>query len=276
MTSFMVTAQTDDAVRISEVRHWTDRLFSFSVERPASFRFRSGEFIMLGLLDERGKPLLRAYSIASPSWDEQLGFYSIKVPDGPLTSRLQNIQIGDFIIMRKKPVGTLVLDALIPGKRIYMIATGTGVAPFASLIRDPELYEKYEQVILIHTCRDIAELAYGKELVETMKENPLIGELALKQLRYLPSTTRENSEITGRATDLIRNGELFSVLSAAPFSPEQDRVMICGSMAMNTDMKEICEEFGLVEGANSQPGHYVVEKAFVGKSQCSLLKKCRH
>ena len=264
MTSFMVTEQTDDAVRISEVRHWTDRLFSFSVERPASFRFRSGEFIMLGLLDERGKPLLRAYSIASPSWDEQLGFYSIKVPDGPLTSRLQNIQIGDFIIMRKKPVGTLVLDALIPGKRIYMIATGTGVAPFASLIRDPELYEKYEQVILIHTCRDIAELAYGKELVETMKENPLIGELALKQLRYLPSTTRENSEITGRATDLIRNGELFSVLSTAPFSPEQDRVMICGSMAMNTDMKEICEEFGLVEGANSQPGHYVVEKAFVG------------
>ena len=166
--------------------------------------------------------------------------------------------------MRKKPVGTLVLDALIPGKRIYMIATGTGIAPFASLIRDPELYEKYEQVILIHTCRDIAELAYGKELVETMKENPLIGESALKQLRYLPSTTREDSEITGRATDLIRNGELFSLLSAAPFSPEQDRVMICGSMAMNTDMKEICEEFGLVEGANSQPGHYVVEKAFVG------------
>jgi ferredoxin--NADP+ reductase len=264
MTSFTVTAQTDDAVRISQVRHWTDRLFSFSVERPASFRFRSGEFIMLGLLDERGKPLLRAYSIASPSWDEQLGFYSIKVPDGPLTSRLQNIQIGDFIIMRKKPVGTLVLDALIPGKRIYMIATGTGIAPFAALIRDPELYEKYEQVILIHTCRDIAELAYGKELVETMKENPLIGESALKQLRYLPSTTREDSEITGRATDLIRNGELFSLLSAAPFSPEQDRVMICGSMAMNTDMKEICEEFGLVEGANSQPGHYVVEKAFVG------------
>ena len=175
MTSFTVTLQTDDAVRILEVRHWTDRLFSFSVERPASFRFRSGEFIMLGLLDDRGKPLLRAYSVASPSWDEKLGFYSIKVPDGPLTSKLQNIQIDDFIIMRKKPVGTLVLDALIPGKRIYMIATGTGIAPFASLIRDPELYEKYEQVILIHTCRDIAELAYGKELVETMKENPLIA-----------------------------------------------------------------------------------------------------
>ena len=264
MTSFTVTLKTDDAVRILEVRHWTDRLFSFSAERPASFRFRSGEFIMLGLLNERGKPLLRAYSIASPSWDEKLGFYSIKVPDGPLTSKLQNIQINDYIIMRRKPVGTLVLDALIPGKRIYLIATGTGIAPFTSLIRDPELYEKYEHVILVHTCRDIAELAYGKEQVETTRKNPLIGEFALKQLSYLPSTTRENSEITGRATDLIRNGELFSLLSTTPFSPEQDRVMICGSMEMNIDMKEICEEFGLVEGANSKPGQYVVEKAFVG------------
>ena len=220
---------------------------------------------MLGLLDERGKPLLRAYSIASPSWDEQLGFYSIKVPDGPLTSRLQKIQIGDFIIMRKKPVGTLVLDALIPGKRIYMIATGTGIAPFASLIRDPELYEKYEQVILIHTCRNIAELAYGKELVESMKDNPLIGEFALKQLRYLPSTTRENSEITGRATDLIRNGELFSLLSAAPFSPEQDRVMICGSEEMTFDLKKIFEKLGSKEGSTKVQGGFVIEKAFAEK-----------
>ena len=264
MGSFRVTSQTSDAVRISEVKHWTDRLFSFSIERPASFRFRSGEFIMLGLLDEKGKPLLRAYSIASPSWDEQLGFYSIKVPDGPLTSRLKNIQVNDFIIMRKKPVGTLVLDALIPGKRIYLVATGTGIAPFASLIRDPEIYNMYEQVILVHTCRERPELKYGKELVEKAKNDPLIGEFASERLVYIPTTTRQNSDVMGRATDLIRTGKLFSLLSFSPFSPEHDRVMICGSMAMNIDMKEICEGFGLLEGANSQPGHYVVEKAFVG------------
>ena len=264
MTSFMVTPQTDDAVKILEVKHWTNRVFSFSVERPASFRFRSGEFIMLGLLNEKGKPLLRAYSIASPNWDEQLGFYSIKVPDGPLTSRLQNIQVDDFIIMRKKPVGTLVLDALVPGKCIYLIATGTGIAPFASLIRDPEIYEMYEKVILIHTCRDRPELAYGEELVKTAKNAPLIGDFASQKLVYMPTTTRENSDVMGRVTDLIRSRELFSLLSSSPFSPEQDRVMICGSMAMNADMKTICEDFGLIEGSNSQPGHYVVEKAFVG------------
>lgn len=264
MTFFEITPETDDAVKVLDVKHWTDRLFSFSVERPTSFRFRSGEFIMLGLLDTQGKPLLRAYSVASPSWDERLSFYSIKVPDGPLTSRLQNIQVDDYIIMRKKPVGTLVLDALIPGKQIYMIATGTGIAPFASLIRDPELYDKYGQVNLIHTCRNKAELAYGKELVDRTKSDPLIGELALEKLVYLSTTTRENSDLMGRPTDLIQNGKLFSLLSTTPLSPEKDRVMICGSIGMNTDMKLICEEFGLVEGANSQPGHYVVEKAFVG------------
>ena len=168
---------------------------------------------MLGLLDKLGKPLLRAYSVASPSWDERLSFYSIKVPDGPLTSRLQNIQVDDYIIMRKKPVGTLVLDALIPGKQIYMIATGTGIAPFASLIRDPELYDKYGQVNLIHTCRNKAELAYGKELVDRTKSDPLIGELALEKLVYLSTTTRENSDVMGRPTDLIQNGKLFSLLA---------------------------------------------------------------
>ena len=264
MTFFQVTSETEDAVRVLEVMHWTDRLFSFSVTRPKAFRFRSGEFIMLGLLDENGKPLLRAYSIASPSWDEKLSFYSIKVQDGPLTSRLQNIKVDEYIIMRKKPVGTLVLDALIPGKRVYMIATGTGIAPFASLIKDPELYDKYEQVNLIHTCRNKAELAYGKDLVDRTKNDPLVGELALNNLVYVSTTTRESSDVVGRATDLIRDGKLFSLLSATPFSPEQDRVMICGSIAMNEDMKTICEEYGLIEGANSQPGHYVVEKAFVG------------
>ncbi|MBT5574598.1 MAG: ferredoxin--NADP reductase [Alphaproteobacteria bacterium] len=264
MTSFMVTSQTDDAVKVLNVKHWTDRLFSFSVERPASFRFRSGEFVMLGLLDETGKPLLRAYSIASPSWDEKIEFYSIKVPDGPLTSRLQHLQSDEYIIMKKKPVGTLVLDALIPGKRIYLVATGTGIAPFSSLVRDPEIYEQFEQVMLIHTCRDNAELAYGKELVRISNSDPLIAEMAHQKLVYLPTTTREKSDVMGRATDLMRSGELFTKLSCTSFSPEEDRVMICGSMAMNSDMKSICEEYGLIEGANSHPGHYVLEKAFVG------------
>lgn len=264
MTFPSVTSETADAARVLDVTHWTDRLFSFSVTRPVSFRFRSGEFIMLGLLDEKNKPLLRAYSIASPSWDEKLSFYSIKVSDGPLTSRLQNIRKDEFIIVRKKPVGTLVLDALIPGKQIYMIATGTGIAPFASLIREPELYDKYEQVKLIHTCRNKEELAYGKDLIDRTKKDPLIGDLAMKNLVYLSTTTREKSDVVGRTTELIKSGKLFSLLSTNPFSPELDRVMICGSIAMNKEMKLICEEFGLVEGANSKPGHYVVEKAFVG------------
>ena len=159
----VVDASTPDAVRVLEVRHWTDRLFSFEVERPQSFRFRSGEFVMIGLLNEAGRPLLRAYSIASPFWEESLSFYSIKVPDGPLTSRLQHIQAGDYILMKTKPTGTLVLDALLPGKKCYLVSTGTGVAPFASLLRDPDLYERFERVILTHTCREVAELGLSKE-----------------------------------------------------------------------------------------------------------------
>ena len=250
-------------IEVLSIKHWTKKTFSFKCVRPKNLRFRSGEFVMIGL--ENGKkPLLRAYSIASPSWDEILEFYSIKVEDGPLTSRLQHLVEGDNIFLKPKSVGTLVLDALIPGKRIYMIATGTGIAPFASLVRDPELYDKYKQVMLIHTCRDKAELAFGKDLVDITKKDPLIGKFAIESLVYLPTTTRESSDVIGRATDLIRSGKLFSLLSVSPFSAEKDRVMICGSLGMNTDMKLICEEFGLVEGANSQPGHYVVEKAFVG------------
>src|SRR5690554_3369556 len=166
-----------DAQTVTEVRHWTDRLFSFRVTRPRSLRFRAGEFVMLGLTGDNGKPLLRAYSIASPTWDEELEFYSIKVPDGPLTSRLQHIEPGDEIILRPKPVGTLVHDALLPGKRIWFLATGTGIAPFASLVRDPETYERYEQVILMHTCRKVAELEYGRELVEALKDDPLLTEI---------------------------------------------------------------------------------------------------
>ena len=259
-----VTSDTADAVRVLDVRHWTDRLFSFSVERPASFRFRSGEFVMIGLLNEAARPLVRAYSIASPVWDETISFYSIKVENGPLTSRLQHISAGDYIIMRTKPVGTLVLDALLPGERLYLISTGTGVAPFASLLRDPELYDQFDDIILTHTCREVDELAFSAELVQRAKIDPLVGESAKKKLIYFPTTTREPSNRMGRVTNLIESGNLFDDLNLSAFQPETDRVMICGSMNMNKDMKNLCLSAGLSEGANSEPGHFVVEKAFVG------------
>ena len=253
-----------DAQTVTAVRHWTDRLFSFRVTRPQSLRFRSGEFVMIGLLDDNGKPLLRAYSIASPSWEDELEFYSIKVPDGPLTSRLQHIQPGDQIILRPKPVGTLVLDALLPGKRLWFLATGTGVAPFASLMRDPETYERYDEVYMLHTCRTVVELDYGRELVESLKDDPLIGEIVGDKLRYYPTTTREQSPRMGRITDNLESGKVFNDFDIPPLSPETDRAMVCGSLAFNLDVKEVLEGFGLREGANSDPKEYVVEKAFVG------------
>jgi ferredoxin/flavodoxin---NADP+ reductase len=254
-----------DAQTILSVQHWTDRLFSFRCTRPRSLRFRSGEFVMLGLLDDRGKPLLRAYSIASPNWDDELEFYSIKVPDGPLTSKLQHIRPGDEIILRPKPVGTLVHDALLPGKRLWFLATGTGVAPFASLIRDPETYEKFEQVILMHTCREKAELEYGRELVESLRDDPLIGDMVAGKLHYYPTTTREPSARMGRVTDNLSSGKVFADLGLeGPMTPDRDRAMVCGSLAFNLDLKAILEGWGLREGANSDPAEYVVEKAFVG------------
>ena len=253
-----------DAARVTAVTHWTDRLFSFRVERPRSLRFRSGEFVMIGLLNDAGKPLLRAYSIASPAWDEELEFYSIKVPDGPLTSRLQHITVGDDIILRPKPVGTLVHDALLPGRRLWLLATGTGLAPFASLMREPETYEKYDQVIMMHTCREVAELEYGRQLVESLPDDPLIGEMVAGKLLYYPTTTREPSARMGRVTDNLSSGKVFADLGLPPMDARSDRAMVCGSLAFNIDVKAILEGFGLVEGANSDPQHYVVEKAFVG------------
>ena len=253
-----------DAQTVTQVTHWTDRLFSFRVTRPRSLRFRSGEFVMIGLLGDNGKPLLRAYSIASPAWDEELEFYSIKVPDGPLTSKLQHIKVGDEIILRPKPVGTLVHAALLPGKRLWFLATGTGLAPFASLMREPETYEKYDQVIMMHTCREVAELEYGRQLVESLKDDPLIGELVGDKLRYYPTTTREPFERMGRVTDNLTSGKVFEDLGLPRMNREEDRAMVCGSLAFNVDVKKILEDFGLTEGANSDPQQFVVEKAFVG------------
>jgi len=256
-------AQLPGGQTVLSVKHWDDHLFSFRVSRPASFRFRSGEFVMIGLPGENGKPLLRAYSIASPFWDEELEFYSIKVQDGPLTSKLQKIQPGDQVIVKIKSTGTLVIDALLPGKRLWMLSTGTGVAPFASLMREPESYEKFDRVILTQTCRMKSELAYGVDLEKRLMEDPLVGEEAQDKFIRYATTTREQSERMGRITDLINSGKLFDDLGLPELDPEFDRVMICGSMGLNMDIKEILEARGFTEGANSRPGEYVIERAFV-------------
>ncbi|KIN72168.1 ferredoxin--NADP reductase [Sulfitobacter guttiformis] len=263
-----------DAQTVTSVTHWTDRLFSFRVTRPTSLRFRSGEFVMIGLMGDphpetgKVKPLLRAYSIASPAWDDELEFYSIKVQDGPLTSRLQHIAVGDEIILRPKPVGTLVHDALLPGKRLWLFSTGTGFAPFASLLREPETYEKFEQVIVTHTCRDVAELEYSRKLIADLQADEMMQELIgvenLAKIRYYPTTTRENSAKMGRITTLLEDGTVFTDLGIDGITVGEDRAMVCGSMGLNTDIKVVLEGFGLQEGANSDPKHYVVEKAFVG------------
>ncbi|MDQ7019846.1 MAG: ferredoxin--NADP reductase [Robiginitomaculum sp.] len=249
---------------VTAVRHWDDQLFSFRVKRPRSFRFRSGEFVMIGLPTETGKPCLRAYSIASPSWDEELEFYSIKVPNGPLTSRLQHIKPGDRIILRPKAVGTLVLDALLPAKRLWLFATGTGFAPFASIIRDPDCYVRYDEVIVTHTARTRAGLAYAKDVIQRTLDDPLVGQEAREKLICLSTTTQETSPDMGRITDMLRTGQVFEKLGMPVITPKTDRAMICGSMAFNLEMKDILEGGQMREGANSAPADYVVEKAFVG------------
>ena len=253
------------AETVTEIEHYTDGLFRFRMTRPASFRFRSGEFVMIGLPgDSPGdSTVFRAYSIASPNWDETLEFYSIKVPGGPLTERLQHIRPGDTIWMRRKSTGTLVTDALTPGRTLWMFATGTGIAPFASIIRDPESYEKFDRLLLIQGCRHVAELAYARGLAAMMPDDPLVGDRAATRLQVITATTREASDITGRLTTCLADGRLEAAAGAA-LDPDSDRVMICGSMAMLTDMCAIMRDRGFVEGSNARPADFVIEKAFVG------------
>jgi len=248
---------------VTEVKHYTDSLFRFRMTRPEGFRFRSGEFVMIGL-PNADKPVFRAYSIASPSWAEELEFFSIKVPGGPLTEHLQKIQVGDTVLMRKKSTGTLVHDALVPGKRLYLFSTGTGIAPFASVIRDPETYEKFETVILTHTTRTLAELTYGQELVEEIKADELMSEFVGDKLLLHSSATREGDAKGERITTLVESGKLFTDLGLPPLDPETDRAMICGSMDMLKDTAAMLDRRGFEEGANSKPATYVVERAFVG------------
>lgn len=253
--------------RVRWVRRWTDHLFSFAIDRPEDFRFRSGEFVMIGLpsLDGAGKPTLRAYSIASPSWSDELEFFSIRVEDGPLTSRLVDIQRGDEVLLGRKPTGTLVLDALKPGRRLFLIGTGTGLAPWLSVARDPETYERFDQVIVTHTVRQVADLAYRDFLQTELLEDPLVGEQAQGRLTYYPTVTREAFERPGRITDRILSGDFFRDLGLeGRFDPALDRVMLCGSIAMIREAAALLESQSLSEGSNAEPGDYVLERAFVG------------
>jgi ferredoxin--NADP+ reductase len=251
---------------VRSVTHWNEHLFSFTITRPTSFRFRSGEFVMIGLMGDNGKPLLRAYSVASPAYAEELEFLSIKVEDGPLTSKLQQVKQGDQIFLGRKPTGTLVTDALKPGRRLFLIGTGTGLAPWISIIRDPDVYDLFEQVTVVHSVRRVSDLAYREMLESALRDDPLVDEAAARQLNYVPTVTREEFHTSGRIDALIADGRLFTGGAATParFDPEHDRVMLCGSMAMIKDTAALLEAQGFTEGSNAQPGDYVIERAFVG------------
>lgn len=250
--------------RVLSVHHWTDTLFTFTATRDPSFRFLSGQFTMIGLMVE-GKPLLRAYSMVNAHYDETLEFLSIKVQDGPLTSRLQHIVPGDTVLVGRKPTGTLILDNLTPGRRLYMLATGTGLAPFMSLIKDPEVYERFETVVLTHTCRTVAELAYRDLITRELPSNEFFGEQLASKLRYYPTVTREPFATQGRITDLIEQGRVATDLGLPELDPGEDRVMLCGSPEMLRDARALCLARGFVEGNMNNPGTFVIEKAFVGQ-----------
>lgn len=246
---------------VLSVHHWTDNLFSFKTTRDSSFRFRNGEFVMMGL-DNGQRPLLRAYSIASANYESNLEFFSIKVPDGPLTSRLQHLKEGDEVILGRKTTGTLVIDNLRSGRNLYLIGTGTGLAPYLSVIKDPETYEKFEKIVLLHGCRRVAELAYGEMITEELPNDEMLGEAVSNQLIYYPTVTRDPFRNRGRITDLITSGKLSEDIALPPLDAAVDRVMICGSPALLADMKNLLLKKDFFEGNHGEEGDFVVEKAF--------------
>ncbi|WBX99916.1 ferredoxin--NADP reductase [Ramlibacter tataouinensis] len=249
--------------RVTSVRHWNDTLFSFTTTRPSSLRFRSGHFLMLGLMVDQ-RPVLRAYSIASPSFAEELEFFSIKVADGQLTSRLQHLREGDEVLVGRKPVGTLVLDDLRPGRNLYLLATGTGLAPFMSIVRDLEAYERFERVILVHGVRYVSELAYADELQSRLPQDEYLGPLVQRSLLYYPTCTREPFRVTGRIPELMRSGKLTQDLGLPALSPASDRFMVCGNPAALTDIRAELDGRGFkVSPGAGQAGDYVFERAFV-------------
>lgn len=249
---------------VTSVHHWNETLFSFTTTRDQVLRFKSGHFVMIGL-EVEGKPLLRAYSLVSAPYDDHLEFYSIKVPNGPLTSRLQHIRVGDTILVGKKPTGTLVLNTLQPGKRLYLLATGTGLAPFISIVRDPETYERFEQIVLVHGVRYRSELGYADYLRNELPKHELVGEEAQKQLLYYPTVTREEFEHQGRIPQLLANGTISKDLDIPQFNPETDRAMLCGSPSMLAELTTQLESMGFVEGSSHDPKQFTIERAFVEK-----------
>jgi ferredoxin--NADP+ reductase len=250
-------------VTVLTVKHWNESLFSFTTTRDPALRFRNGHFVMIGLPVD-GKPLMRAYSIASPNWAEHLEFLSIKVENGPLTSRLQHIVPGDRLLIGQKAVGTLVIDDLLPGKRLFLFATGTGLAPFMSIIQDPDTYERFEKVILIHGVRTVSELAYADFIRDELPRHEYLGEMVSRQLIYYPTVTREAFRHTGRMTTAIQSGQLFTDIGEPPLSADTDRGMICGSPAMLKETSEMLDARGfVVSPASGEQGHYVIERAFV-------------
>jgi ferredoxin--NADP+ reductase len=244
------------------VEHWTESLFSFRTTRSPSFRFRSGEFTMIGLADGQ-KPLMRAYSLVNASYEEELEFFSIKVPDGPLTSKLQKLAVGDRIVVGRKATGTLVLDNLTGGRNLYLLSTGTGLAPFLSIVREPETYERFDRVVLVHGCRQVAELAYGERTVKQLQEHEFLGDTVRRQLIYYPTVTREPFPNRGRVTDLLASGELSSGAGLSPVDPAVDRFMLCGSPAMLAELKIYLVGQGMAEGNSGEPADFVIERAFV-------------
>jgi len=249
---------------VLSVHHWNDTLFSFTTTRNPTLRFKTGQFVMIGLMVD-GKPLMRAYSVVSAHYEDHLEFYSIKVQDGPLTSRLQHLQVGDKLLVSRKPTGSLIMDNLKPGKNLYLLSTGTGLAPFMSVVRDPEFYEAFDKIILTHGVRWKSELGYFEHITEDLPEHEHFGDLVREQLIYYPTVTRDEFARQGRLTDLIQNGQMFEDIGLPPLNPETDRVMICGSPAMLKDLVEILEARGFVEGTSHAPGDYVIERAFVEK-----------
>jgi ferredoxin--NADP+ reductase len=248
--------------RVTWLHHWTESLFSLKTTRDPGFRFESGQFVMLGL-EVDGRPLLRAYSIASAHYDAELEFYSIKVADGPLTSRLRNVKVGDEVLVGKKPTGTLVLDGLRPGRNLYLLGTGTGLAPFLSLVRDPEVYERFDKIVVTHTVREVADLNYREFLAHELPNDPDLGELVAPKLIYYPSVTREPFVNQGRITDLIQSGKLFEDIGLPTLDPARDRLMLCGGPSVLADLKALLLDRGYEEGSVAKPGDFVLERAFV-------------
>lgn len=258
----MVAMATEHVI---DVQHWNDSLFSFRTTRDPGFRFDSGQFVMIGL-EVNGRPLMRAYSIASANYEEHLEFFSIKVPDGPLTSRLQHLQPGDPVLMSRKPTGTLVLNDLKPGRHLYLLSTGTGLAPFMSLVRDPETYERFDKIVLAHGVRQIDDLAYADELETMLARHGYLGPLVREKLIYYPSVSREPFRNRGRITDAIADGLMSETIGLPALDPSIDRVMLCGSPAMLEDLGALLDGRGFHASPRTrEPGDYVIERAFVEK-----------